>query len=394
MDAEKLKEIIRNGESSTLEFKETLTDKLPIEKEIVAFLNLRGGKILIGVSDNKVIVGVDEKELKNIEEKIMNKCRSVVKPEIIPIYETIFVDGKYVIVLEVRGINKPYYVFKDNRKTYYIRVGTTEREATREELGRLFQALGMIYYEENPVYNSSIKDLSMDKITEYFEKLRGVMFENLPEEEKINILINSKILTNRDDKILCTVSGILLFGKEPTKLLSQSGIIYEYFEGNEISGHLIDRKELNGTIVENIINICKIIKLNLQRSSKIEGLERVEKEEIPERVIRETIANACIHRDYTIYGAKIRAFMFDDRLEIRSPGVPPNTVNVESMKTGISVYRNPIIVRFINDYHLAEGMGRGIPMIIKEMNKISGKEPKIEVLENETNLIIYFPKRK
>ncbi len=86
--------------------------------------------------------------------------------------------------------------------------------------------------------------------------------------------------------------------------------------------------------------------------------------------------------------------MFDDRLEIRSPGVPPNTVNVESMKTGISVYRNPIIVRFINDYHLAEGMGRGIPMIIKEMNKISGKEPKIEVLENETNLIIYFPKRK
>jgi len=67
-----------------------------------------------------VIVGVDEKELKNIEEKIMNKCRSVVKPEIIPIYETVFVDGKYVIVLEVRGIDKPYYVFKDDRKTYYI----------------------------------------------------------------------------------------------------------------------------------------------------------------------------------------------------------------------------------------------------------------------------------
>ncbi|MDI6730032.1 MAG: ATP-binding protein [Candidatus Altarchaeum sp.] len=220
------------------------------------------------------------------------------------------------------------------------------------------------------------------------------MFENVSEEEKINILINSKILTNRNDKILCTVSGILLFGKEPTKFLSQNGIIYAYFEGNEISGSLIDRKELNVTIAENIKNICEIIKLNLQRSSKIEGLERIEKEEIPERVIREAIANACIHRDYTIYWARIRIFMFDDRLEIRSPGVPPNNVNVESMKTGISVYRNPIIVRFINDYHLAEGMGRGIPMIIKETNKISGKKPKIEILENETNLIIYFPKRK
>ncbi|MDI6730033.1 MAG: ATP-binding protein [Candidatus Altarchaeum sp.] len=148
-----------------MEFKETLTDKLPIEKEIVAFLNLMGGKILIGVSDNKMIVGVDEKELKNIEEKIMNKCKSVVKPEIIPIYETVFVDGKYVIVLEVRRIDKPYYVFKDDRKTYYIRVGTTEREATMEELGRLFQASWMIYYEENPVYDSSIKDLPRDKIT-------------------------------------------------------------------------------------------------------------------------------------------------------------------------------------------------------------------------------------
>ncbi len=394
MDAEKLKEIIRNGESSTVEFKEMLTDKLTLEKEIVAFLNLRGGKILIGVSDDKVIVGVDEKELKNIEERIMNKCRSVVKPEIIPIYETVFVNGRYVIVLEVRGIDKPYYVFKDDRKTYYIRVGTTEREATREELGRLFQASGMIHYEENPVYNSSLKDIAIDKVTEYFEKFRGVEFENLPEEEKLNILINSKILTKGDDKILCTVAGILLFGKEPTKFLSQSEIIFAYFKGKEISGELIDRKELNRTIVENIRNICEIIKLNGQHSSKIEGLERVEKEEIPERVIREAIANACIHRDYMIYGARIRVFMFDDRLEIRSPGVPPNTVTVESMKIGISVYRNPVIVKFINDYHLAEGMGRGIPMIIKEVNKISGKEPKIEILENETNLIIYFPERK
>lgn len=390
MDAEKLKEIIRNGESSTVEFKKTFTDRSPLEKEIVSFLNLRGGKILIGVSDNKEIVGVDEKDLKDIEEKIMNICRSVVKPEIIPIYETVFVDGKYVIVLEVKGIDKPYYVFKDNRKTYYIRVGTTEREATREELRRLFQASGTIHYDENPVYNSSLKDISMDKVTEYFENFRGIEFENLSEEEKLNILINSKILTKIDDKILCTVAGILLFGKEPTNFLSQAGIMFAYFKGKEISGELIDRKELNGGMVENIKDVCRIIKLNLLHSSKIEGLKRIEKEIIPERVMREVIVNACIHRDYTIHGAKIRVFMFEDRLEVKSPGIPPNTVTVDSMKTGISVYRNPIIVKFINDYHLAEGMGRGIPMIIREMRKISGKEPTIEIKDSETNVIIYF----
>ena len=394
MDEQKLKEIIRNGESSSVEFKEILTKDLPIEKEIVSFLNLKGGKILIGVSDNKNITGVKENDLKKIEETIMNKCRDVIKPEIIPFYEKVFVDGKTVVVLEVNGIDKPYYLFKNNKKTYYIRVGTTVREATREELRRLFQASGSIHYDENLVYNSSLEDIATDKVTEYFENFRGMAFENLPEEEKENILINSKILTNGEDKILCTVAGILLFGKEPAKFLSQSGIMFAHFKGREISGELIDRKELNKTIAENIRNICEIIKLNLKHSSKIEGLERVEKEEIPERVIREAIANACIHRDYTIYGAKIRVFMFEDRLEIRSPGIPPNTVTVDNMKTGISVYRNPVIVKFINDYHLAEGMGRGIPMIIREMKKISGKEPKIEILENETNLIIYFQQRK
>lgn len=392
MDEQKLKEIIRNGESSSVEFKEILTEDLPME--IVSFLNLKGGKILIGVSDNKNITGVKENDLKKIEETIMNKCRDVIKPEIIPFYEKVFVDGKTVVVLEVNGIDKPYYLFKNNKKTYYIRVGTTVREATREELRRLFQASGSIHYDENLVYNSSLEDIATDKVTEYFENFRRMAFENLPEEEKENILINSKILTNGEDKILCTVAGILLFGKEPTKFLSQSGIMFAHFKGREISGELIDRKELNKTIAENIRNICEIIKLNLKHSSKIEGLERVEKEEIPERVIREAIANACIHRDYTIYGAKIRVFMFEDRLEIRSPGIPPNTVTVDNMKTGISVYRNPVIVKFINDYHLAEGMGRGIPMIIREMKKISGKEPKIEILENETNLIIYFQQRK
>jgi len=240
MDIEKVKEIIRNGESSYVEFKENFTENLEIEKEIVGFLNLKGGKILIGVSDDGKIIGIDEKDLKNVEERIMNICRTVVKPEIIPIYEKVLIDGKFIVILEVNGIDKPYCVFKKDRKTYYIRVGTTVREATREELRRLFQASGSIHYEENPVYNSSIEDLAMDKITEYFEKFRGIEFKDRSEEEKVNILINSKILTRYEDRIVCTVAGMLLFGKEPSKFLSQNGIKFVHFKGIEISGELID----------------------------------------------------------------------------------------------------------------------------------------------------------
>lgn len=391
INVKKVKESIKNGESSYVEFKEKFTDNLEIAKEIVAFLNLRGGKIFIGVSDDGKIVGVDEKEIKNIEERIMNICRSVVQPEIIPVYEKVKINGKFISILEVNGIDKPYYVFKNNRKTYYIRVGTTVREATRDELRRLFQASGLVHYDESPVYDSSSEDIAMDEVTEYFEKFRGIGFKNLPEEEKINILINTKILTQYEDRITCTISGILLFGKEPAKFLTQNGIIFAHFKGTEISEELIDRKEINKTIVENIKETCKIIRLNIMHSSKIKGIERIEKEILPERVIREAIANSCIHRDYTIYGARIRTFMFDDRLEIRSPGAPPNTVTIENMKAGVSVYRNPIIAKFINDYRLTEGMGRGIPMIMREMKKIAGREPKIEIIGEETILTIYFP---
>jgi len=391
INVKKVKESIKNGESSYVEFKEKFTDNLEIAKEIVAFLNLRGGKIFIGVSDDGKIVGVDEKEIKNIEERIMNICRSVVQPEIIPVYEKVKINGKFISILEVNGIDKPYYVFKNNRKTYYIRVGTTVREATRDELRRLFQASGLVHYDESPVYDSSSEDIAMDEVTEYFEKFRGIGFKNLPEEEKINILINTKILTQYEDRITCTISGILLFGKEPAKFLTQNGIIFAHFKGTEISEELIDRKEINKTIVENIKETCKIIRLNIMHSSKIKGIERIEKEILPERVIREAIANSCIHRDYTIYGARIRTFMFDDRLEIRSPGAPPNTVTIENMKAGVSVYRNPIIAKFINDYRLTEGMGRGIPMIMREMKKIAGREPGIEIIGEETILTIYFP---
>ena len=393
INVKKVKESIKNGESSYVEFKEKFTDNLEIAKEIVAFLNLRGGKIFIGVSDDGKIVGVDEKEIKNIEERIMNICRSVVQPEIIPVYEKVKINGKFISILEVNGIDKPYYVFKNNRKTYYIRVGTTVREATRDELRRLFQASGLVHYDESPVYDSSSEDIAMDEVTEYFEKFRGIGFKNLPEEEKINILINTKILTQYEDRITCTISGILLFGKEPAKFLTQNGIIFAHFKGTEISEELIDRKEINKTIVENIKETCKIIRLNIMHSSKIKGIERIEKEILPERVIREAIANSCIHRDYTIYGARIRTFMFDDRLEIRSPGAPPNTVTIENMKAGVSVYRNPIIAKFINDYRLTEGMGRGIPMIMREMKKIAGREPKIEIIGEETILTIYFPEK-
>lgn len=391
MDKSKLREIVQNGESSSIEFKAEISDTEKLAKEIVSLLNLKGGTVLIGVSDEGEIVGIqDEKTLK---ETVMNTCRDSVNPSIIPFYEKIVLDDKTVIVLTIPpGIDKPYCVLKHNRKTYYIRVGTTVREATRDELKRLYQASQQIHYDEAPVYNSSLDALDEKRLNEYFSTCRFINLSRMSLEEKTNILVNARLLVRiEEDKVVCSAGGILLFAEEPEKFLYQSGIQFVHYKGTDSSDELINRKVFNKTLPENIQDVTDALKMSLPAASKIEGIRREDEVIFPDEVIREAITNACIHRDYTILGAKIRVFLFDDKLVVRSPGLPPNTVTVENMKIGYAVHRNHLLIKFIHDYHFAEGLGLGIPFILRTMKKISGKEPEISI-EGEETVITLFKK--
>jgi len=159
-------EMIVNGESSGVEFKEEGIATIDLAEEIVAFSNFKGGTILIGVNDEGSILGIKRKDL---EEWVMNICRDVVKPAIIPYYEQTKMDeGQIVGVVKIdQGVSKPYYVEREGRKKYLIRVGSTKREATREELGRLFQEAGIVHYDSTPIFGSSIEDLDWMLLKEY-----------------------------------------------------------------------------------------------------------------------------------------------------------------------------------------------------------------------------------
>lgn len=386
MDQNKLLEIIKNGESSGVEFKEFLTDTDNLAQEIVAFLNMKGGLVLIGVADDGSITGAVD----DIEETIMNVCRSKVQPSIIPFYEKNVFDGKTIVILTIpQGIDKPYCFFKSDRKTYYIRVGTTKREATREELRRLYQESALIHYDTLPVHNSLPADLNAGQIEEYFTVYRQMNFVHFSEEEKTRLLINAGLLVNTDKNMVCSVGALLLFGKEPDKFLYQSGITFAHYKSADVSDELVDRKAFNKTLVENIQNVCDAVKFNTIASSKITGIKREDEIVFPEKAVREAVVNACVHRDYTIFGAKIRVLLFNDRLVVRSPGLPPNTLTIENMKIGYPVHRNPLLVKFISDYPFFEGLGRGVPMIIKVMKEASGKEPDIRKEGEEIVVTLY-----
>lgn len=384
MTIDEIKKIIQNGENSYIEFKEEEIKAKELAEEIVAFSNSEGGMILIGVDDEGNIKGVKDDK---IEETVMNICRNNCIPHIIPLYEGIEVEGKRIAVITVpKGLNKPYYT-ADHK--YYIRVGTTKRIASKEELLRLFEASGSLHFDISPVEGTSIKDLNIDIIRDYFMKYNTFDLFEETEESVERILVNADILKEADGRKLCTVGGLLVFGKNPEKHLPQNGVSFAHFKGNEITDELIDKKIITGRIQDIAEQLMVVIKNNMLIPSVINGLKREDKEEYPAVVMREAIVNSLVHRNYSISGSKIRVFMYDDRIEFRSPGRLPNTVTIEKMKIGVSYARNPFLVKYMENMRYIDQLGRGIPMILKKMKEAGAKEPLLMEQGEEFVLTIY-----
>ena len=354
--------ILQIGENSAVEFKTGDVRPESMAKEIVAFANSQGGVILMGVNDAGRPLGLTPG--KNYEEWIMNIVRNNVVPAIQVTFQPYRLDGKTIASITVpRGKDKPYQTLDAK---YLVRVGSTNRTASQAELLRLFQAAGVFHFDATPVQATSIKDLNLFKIDNYFNRY-GIEFSHEAEQDKIILLQNSDILTEQGE---VTVGGMLIFGLTGGRHLPQSGIAFAHFSGNEIASDLVDKQTITGTLDYQIDTGLAIIKNNWLRPSIIVGAKRVDTNFIyADKVFRELLTNACVHRNYAIRGSQIRVFMFDDRLEFRSPGRLPNTITVEKLKVGVCYAVNPILVKFMENLRYIDRLGRGLPMVYREAVK-------------------------
>lgn len=378
-----LKNLIANGESSNLEFKAEQVKPEDLAKEIVSFLNFQGGKILLGVEDDGAISGVTRPD---VEEWVINICRNNVVPQIIPGYQKILVEGKTVVMLDIpAGIAKPYHTQKGD---YYVRAGSTARKASREELSRLFQDSGLVHYETTPINGTRLTDLNWQRLNEYFLDLHPAHVDLKAEDEttRRRMLQNLDILSPADESV--TVVGMLIFGLTPERYLPQSEVLFAHFKGNEIGDELLDRKSLTGPLPQMIEEAQRALNLNLPSASTIAGMKRVEQIIFPDKVLRELIINALLHRRWGLMG-NVRIFLFEDRLQISSPGRLPNGVTVEKMIESTHVPRNPLLMKFLQDYHYVEKLGRGIPMVVREMKKLGGREPDFRESGEEFIVTLY-----
>ncbi|MDA3790609.1 MAG: putative DNA binding domain-containing protein [Desulfobacula sp.] len=368
LDFKKIDNLINHGENSSVEFKLQEAHPDSIAKEITAFANTQGGTILLGVDDAGAVIGIDNS--KNWEEWIANIARNNIVPSIHVSYNKIDIKGKYIGIVEVpKGQDKPY---QTSRNYYFIRIGSTSRAATQGELMRMFQHAGMFHYDLIGLEKTSIKNLNISQISSYFQRYDI----DINEEENLEtLLINTDIITSEGNT---SVAGLLVFGIHPQKFLMNASISYAHFAGTTLNDDLIDRQVIEGTLDFQIDTALAVITHNIKEPSKIEKAKRVITSKMyPGKVFRELLVNACIHRNYAIYGSRIRILHFQDRIEFISPGRLPNTVTIEKLKSGVSYATNPVILKFMENLRYIDKLGRGIPMVCLEAKKM-GFEPFFE----------------
>lgn len=383
MDALELLDLIQKGESSVVQFKVRINDAYKIGTEMVAFSNTKGGLIVIGVDDKTgEINGLSFEEIAVTNQLLANAASDNVKPQIFIETETVEVENKNVIVATiVDGLSKPH---TDNKGIIWLKNGSDKRKVVaREEMARLLQSSGNLFADETIVSGTTTNDIDDVLFTQVLEKKHEKSIEEigLPISQ---LLSNNGMLKNGN----LTLGGLLLFGKNPQQFRATFTVHCMAIKGNDISSNLYrnEKEPFIGNIKEVYDKTLSFIIQNLQEIQKDENFNSLGELEIPIETIEELLVNALVHRDYFI-NSSIKVFIFDNRIEIISPGKLPNTLTIENIKAGISVIRNPIL--YSNTRYLLpfKGAGSGIMRALRN-------SPDLELINDiERELFISVIKR-
>lgn len=374
MNTVELLSLISTGETSKVQFKELLPHKDSVAQEIVAMSNSLGGVILLGVEDvTGEIKGLSAEQIEEYDRTISQVADNI-KPIVYITTEVVKVDvgqsEKNILIVHIKeGINKPY---KTAKGEICVKQGSNKRLITdNAEIMRLFQHSGNLLADEMEVYNTSIDDVNKEAFADYFKKEFGQSYEEkgLTFEEALKA---KRILRNGQ----LSLAGLLFFGKDPQSIKPAFTIKAVSFIGNEISGTQYRSKpaDFRGTIPQLFNETMGFLKTNLKYLQADKEFNSTGVLEISEIALIELVQNSLVHRDY-FKNSPIRILIFDDRVEIISPGKLPNSLTVDDIKYGNPVIRNNQLVAFSSHTMPFSGLGSGIKRAIAE-------QPNIELIND------------
>ncbi|MDD3024562.1 MAG: putative DNA binding domain-containing protein [Syntrophomonadaceae bacterium] len=361
MEATELLEIIARGEDGKHQFKANITNASGLAAEMVAFSNSGGGRIFIGVNDNGQIAGLSRADMGRLNQLVSNAASQSVYPPINPQTENValFTDELVMVVSISDGISKPYM---DNSGAIWVKSGADKRKVTsREEMQRIFQNTGLLHADEMPVDGLSMADVDLDYFKAFFLKAFG---EDLYQQEApfTTLLENMNLMKNG----VLNLSGTLLFTRSPQFKLPAFVVKAVSYPGIDIHASVYrDSQDIAGRLEDVFNQTMSFLTRNLHHVQMGQSVNSQGELEIPLIALEELLVNALIHRDYFI-SSPVRVFVFDDRIEIISPGHLPNNLTLENIKTGNSNIRNPILASFATRILPYRGLGNGVRRALRE----------------------------
>ena len=385
-------EEILAGESKNVEFKESLPEKsIKYMKSVIAFANGTGGKIIFGIADKtREVVGFDNEDVFKKMDAIANAVSDSCEPAIIPDITLQTVDGKTVIVVEVfEGRQRPYYIKSLGREGgVYVRVAGTTRLADEYMIKELLFEGSNRYFDQTLCTGLNITDEDIDALCKAMKEQAEKNAYN--EEQKASIkdvgrqqLRSWGILIERDGKDYPSNAFAILTGNGGLHVATQCGV----FKGTT-KAVFVDRREYTGPLWEQIDEAFQFVLRNIHLGATIVGIYRQDIYEIPPDAIRELIINAMVHRSYLDHGT-VQVAVYDNRLEITSPGKLPMGQTMERMKEGYSKIRNEALANAFSYMNLIEHWGSGIPRIIDKVKAAGLREPEFIGGEVDLRINIY-----
>ena len=390
---------LRAGEDGRAEFKEVRfgnrgvvsPDTEGLAGELVAFANAEGGVVFLGVDDSGTVRGIPPERIDAVEHWALNVATHNCDPPIRPIVRKALLPGEdgddeRVLLAEVpRGL----YVHRTSGGRCYARLGSTKRDLTPPELARLFQQRGREYvFDERPVLAAAVDDLNRHRLEAFFGRS--------PAFPWLDLLRNTRV-THRDEDGVDrpTVAGLLVFGTEPTGFLPSGSIEAACYRGaRPTSDDLVHAERLAGPVSDQI-DAGIAFTARFMRSPRARRPDGGAPAPYDLDVVDEAIVNAVAHRDYAISGAKIRLFLFADRLELYSPGKLPNTLTLDDMAYR-TFTRNQLLVSFLSRIRskrtgqvFLESRGEGVRKILQDGEAYSGRRPEYALFGDELRLTLW-----
>jgi len=359
--------MIQAGESQFVEFKRAAVEARHLAWDLVALANADGGTVLIGVEDDGQVSGIEGYQ-DNVDELLRAPYIHCVPPVEAQSY-TFTVEGNTVLALD---IDYSTQVHETTGKVVYLRVGRKNQRLGVNDILRLAYAKGQAALESRAVEGAAFDDLDQALIADYCARIGAT-------GDPRDVLYSRDLLLRRGDRLVPTLGCILLFAQKPQRYLPRCGLDFLKFEGTrQLVGqelNIVKREIIERPLPRLIERAFEVIGMHVREYSPLgqDGVFRTIPE-YPSFAWQEAIVNAVAHQDYSITGKAIQVRMFDDRLEVESPGRLPGHVRLDNLVQE-RFSRNPQIVRALIEFGYMKDIGEGIDRMIAEMERFGLPAP-------------------